>query len=77
MNALGDDHVSFSAAHLAASACGRLLLVSGDNGRLVVYETAGTLNWQLQVVRWRCLFLGHWQTGAAGVWRQPCTELQD
>ncbi|PRW32536.1 WD40 repeat isoform B [Chlorella sorokiniana] len=41
MNALGDDHVSFSAAHLAASPCGRLLLVSGDNGRLVVYETAG------------------------------------
>ena len=41
MNALGDDHVSFSAAHLAASPCGRLLLVSGDNGRLVVFETAG------------------------------------
>ena len=41
MNALGDDHVSFSAAHLAASPCGRLLLVSGDNGRLVVYATAG------------------------------------
>lgn len=37
----GDDHVSFSAAHLALSPCGRLLLVSADNGRLVVYERAG------------------------------------
>lgn len=44
MNALGDDHVSFSAAHLAASPCGRLLLVSGDNGRLVLYETGGETN---------------------------------
>ncbi|KAL4457940.1 hypothetical protein ABPG75_012805 [Micractinium tetrahymenae] len=37
----GDDHVSFSAAHLALSPCGRLLLVSADNGRLVVYERLG------------------------------------
>lgn len=35
----GDDHVSFSAAHLALSPCGRLLLVSADNGRLLVYDT--------------------------------------
>lgn len=41
MNAAGDDHVSFSAAHLAVSPCGRLLLVSADNGRLVVYSIAG------------------------------------
>jgi len=41
MNATGDDHVSFSAVHLALSPCGRLLLVSADNGRLVIYERAG------------------------------------
>ncbi|KAL4426975.1 hypothetical protein ABPG77_009536 [Micractinium sp. CCAP 211/92] len=37
----GDDHVSFSAAHLALSPCGHMLLVSADNGRLVLYERAG------------------------------------
>jgi hypothetical protein len=43
MNARGDDHVSFSAAHLALSPCARLLLVSADNGRLLVYERHGAL----------------------------------
>ncbi|PSC72719.1 WD40 repeat-containing [Micractinium conductrix] len=41
MNVTGDDHVSFSAAHLALAPCGRLLLVSADNGRLVLYERVG------------------------------------
>ncbi|KAI3436853.1 hypothetical protein D9Q98_006263 [Chlorella vulgaris] len=41
MNARGDDHVSFSAAHLALSPCARLVLVSADNGRLLVYERQG------------------------------------
>ena len=41
MNPRGDDHVSFSAAHLALSPCARLLLVSADNGRLLVYEREG------------------------------------
>lgn len=43
MNARGDDHVSFSAAHLALSPCARLVLVSADNGRLLVYERQGAL----------------------------------
>ena len=41
MNALGDDHVSFSAAHLALSPTGDLLLVSTDTGRLVLWDLAG------------------------------------
>lgn len=38
MNASGDDHVSFSAMHLALSPCGAFLLVSADNGRLIIWE---------------------------------------
>ncbi|GAB4820603.1 hypothetical protein N2152v2_007649 [Parachlorella kessleri] len=39
MNAVGDDYVSFSACHLAVSpGAGELLLVSADNGRILVLE---------------------------------------
>ena len=41
MNALGDDHVSFSASHLAASPCGEYLLVSTDGPRIVMFRIAG------------------------------------
>ena len=41
MNATGDDHVSFAAAHLTLSACGEYLLVSADNGRLITYALTG------------------------------------
>ena len=57
LNALGDDHVSFSAAALALSLCRRMLLVSADNGRLLVYETEG---------EWSEGWRGSW-TGGGGV----------
>ncbi len=41
MNALGDDHVSFSAAALAMSPNGRYLAVSTDGPRIVVMRTDG------------------------------------
>lgn len=41
MNALGDDHVSFSARQLAASPDGRLLLVSTDGPRILLLRTQG------------------------------------
>ena len=42
MNAQGDDHVSFSAAHLALK--GKYLLVSTDGPRIIMYDTEGELN---------------------------------
>eukprot|EP00884_Botryococcus_braunii_P021127 jgi/Botrbrau1/7699/Bobra.0159s0136.1 len=38
MNALGDDHVSFSATQLRRSPCGRFLLVSSDGPRLIMFR---------------------------------------
>ena len=42
MNARGDDHVSFSAAHLALT--GKYLLVSTDGPRIIMYDTEGEQN---------------------------------
>ena len=42
MNAQGDDHVSFSAAHLALR--GKYLLVSTDGPRIIMYDTEGEQN---------------------------------
>lgn len=39
MNAQGDDHVSFSAAHLALQ--GQYLLVSTDGPRIIMYNITG------------------------------------
>jgi WD40 repeat protein len=58
LNAAGDEHVSFSALHLALSPCGRLLLVSADNGQMLVYERNGK----------RC------RSGAAGRLGVGCTR---
>ena len=41
MNAMGDDHVSFSASHLAVSPCKRYLLVSTDGSRIIMFRTRG------------------------------------
>lgn len=41
LNAVGDDYVSFSAAHLALAPGGEMVLVSADNGRLIVLELEG------------------------------------
>lgn len=38
MNAMGDDHVSFSASHLAVSPCRRFLLVSTDGSRIIMFR---------------------------------------
>ncbi|KAL0031808.1 hypothetical protein WJX79_008498 [Trebouxia sp. C0005] len=38
MNAMGDDHVSFSASHLAVSPCQRYLLVSTDGSRIIMFR---------------------------------------
>ncbi|DBB06686.1 TPA: hypothetical protein ACH3X1_012194 [Trebouxia sp. C0004] len=38
MNARGDDHVSFSASHLAVSPCQRYLLVSTDGSRIIMFR---------------------------------------
>lgn len=43
MNALGDDHVSFTASHLAASPDGAYLLVSTDGPRIIMFRIQG---WQ-------------------------------
>lgn len=73
MNALGDDHVSFSAAHLAVSPCGRLLLVSGDNGRLVVYETAGEMSgWGKEQASSRCS--NEWLGASAAIIGLPAEQ---
>ena len=42
MNALGDDHVSFSASHLAASPCKKYLLVSTEGSRIIMFRVQGT-----------------------------------
>jgi len=42
MNAMGDDHVSFSASHLAVSPCKRYLLVSTDGSRIIMFRVKGT-----------------------------------
>ncbi len=42
MNAMGDDHVSFSASHLAMSPCQRYLLVSTDGSRIIMFRVKGT-----------------------------------
>lgn len=36
-----DDHVSFYASHLALSPCGKMLLVSTEGPRLVIYRVRG------------------------------------
>ena len=41
MNAMGDDHVSFSASHLAASPCHKFLLVSTEGSRLIMFRVKG------------------------------------
>lgn len=41
MNALGDDHVSFTASQLNVSPCGKYLLVSTDGTRIVMFRIAG------------------------------------
>ena len=41
MNAMGDDHVSFSASHLAVSPCRRFLLVSTDGSRIIMFRVKG------------------------------------
>ncbi|KAL3139799.1 hypothetical protein ABBQ38_004100 [Trebouxia sp. C0009 RCD-2024] len=38
MNAMGDDHVSFSASHLAASPCKKYLLVSTEGSRIIMFR---------------------------------------
>lgn len=43
MNALGDDHVSFTASHLAASPDGAYLLVSTDGPRIIMFRIQGVL----------------------------------
>ena len=48
MNAMGDDHVSFSASHLTASPCKKYLLVSTEGSRIIMFRVQGTL------VRARC-----------------------
>ena len=51
MNAQGDDHVSFSAAHLALQ--GQYLLVSTDGPRIIMYNITGVPQtcWLLQKQR--------------------------
>ena len=41
LNVVGDDFVSFSAQHLALSPDGEFVLVSTDNGRLIMLERTG------------------------------------
>ena len=41
MNALGDDHVSFSATALALSPCGHYLLVSTEGPRIIMFRVKG------------------------------------
>lgn len=41
LNALGDDHVSFSASHLALSPDGQFLLASTDGPRLLMLRVKG------------------------------------
>ena len=41
MNAMGDDHVSFSASHLALSPDQKYLLVSTDGPRLLMLRVRG------------------------------------
>lgn len=41
MNAMGDDHVSFSASHLAASPCKKYLLVSTEGSRIIMFRVQG------------------------------------
>ena len=43
MNAMGDDHVSFSASHLAASPCKKYLLVSTEGSRIIMFRVQGTV----------------------------------
>ena len=43
MNAMGDDHVSFSASHLAASPCNKYLLVSTEGSRVIMFRVQGTV----------------------------------
>ncbi len=43
LNATGDDHVSFTAAHLALSPCGSYLLISTDGARIIMMAIAGML----------------------------------
>ncbi len=54
MNAQGDDHVSFSAAHLALQ--GQYLLVSTDGPRIIMYnitgESLGTLQAAVSRITW-------------------------
>ena len=48
MNAMGDDHVSFSASHLAASPCNKYLLVSTEGSRIIMFRIKGTAAQSLQ-----------------------------
>ncbi|BDA40712.1 hypothetical protein COCOBI_01-3650 [Coccomyxa sp. Obi] len=41
MNAQGDNHISFTASHLALSPCGKYLLVSTDGARIIMFKIAG------------------------------------
>ena len=52
MNAMGDDHVSFSASHLALSPDQRYLLVSTDGPRLLMLRVRGK--------RWGHAVAGAW-----------------
>ena len=36
-----DDHVSFYGSHLALSPCGKLLLVSTEGARLIIFRVKG------------------------------------
>ena len=41
MNAQCDNHVSFTASHLAVSPCGKYILVSTDGARIIMFNVAG------------------------------------
>jgi hypothetical protein len=41
MNAMKDDHVSFTASHLALSPCGKYMLISTDGARIIMMAISG------------------------------------
>lgn len=43
MNATGDDHVSFTASHIALSPCGRYILISTDGARIIMTAVSGVI----------------------------------
>ena len=64
MNAMGDDHVSFTASHLALSPCGKYILISTDGARIIMMAVSGEIPCLI-------LILGAYIPWLAGYRRSP------